>query len=96
MYRKYSNQNISDIPTYNVSQNNQTGSLEIITEPVGASILIDNESKGLTPLIIEDLDVGKHRVIINNEGFERKIEPIFIFADSLVKLNFNRNLNMLN
>lgn len=43
--------------------------VSVTTSPDGASALIDNETKGLTPITISDLVPGDHTLTINSPGF---------------------------
>ena len=44
------------------------GSLEVTTEPPGASISVDGVSHGVTPLRLTDLPDGPHQIILTNAG----------------------------
>jgi len=41
-----------------------TGSLEIISEPTGARVMIDGAEVGVTPVTVHDLTVGRHAVVL--------------------------------
>lgn len=43
--------------------------LSVITTPDGANILLDDEPKGVSPLIISDLTPGEHILFIVSRGF---------------------------
>jgi hypothetical protein len=45
------------------------GTLDVSSTPSGASVYIDNELVGTTPLSDEDLDVGSHKLIIKYSGY---------------------------
>jgi hypothetical protein len=44
--------------------NQSTGRLQVESNPAGARVLIDGRDRGETPLTVEDLAVGSHKVII--------------------------------
>jgi hypothetical protein len=43
--------------------------LSIVTNPDGASMSLDGDSKGITPLSLNDVTVGDHTIIITSPGF---------------------------
>jgi CheY-like chemotaxis protein len=43
-----------------------TGSLSITTEPSGATVLVDGQARGTTPLTVENLPPGSHAVVLRN------------------------------
>jgi hypothetical protein len=56
------------------------GSLSVISDPAGATISIDNTSLGLSPLKVNDIAVGNHRVAITMEGYEDYSTSILVTA----------------
>ncbi len=47
-----------------------TGSLRVATQPEGARVLVDGDSRGSSPLVLEALPLGTYRVRIERSGFE--------------------------
>lgn len=43
--------------------------LSVITNPDGASVIIDDVTKGITPITIQDLSVGDHTLTVTSPGF---------------------------
>ena len=43
--------------------------LSVITNPDGASVVVDDVTKGLTPLTMQDLEVGDHALTVTSPGF---------------------------
>lgn len=43
--------------------------LSVITNPDGASVIVDDITKGITPLTISDLRVGDHTLTVSSPGF---------------------------
>jgi len=43
--------------------------LSVITNPDGASVVVDDVTKGITPLTVEDLTAGDHTLTITSSGF---------------------------
>ena len=42
--------------------------LSVITEPPGARVVIDGETRGVSPVTVEDLSVGRHRIAVTAAG----------------------------
>lgn len=45
------------------------GGLSVVTDPAGASVYINGESKGVTPLQIDGIAAGDHRVTVVKDGY---------------------------
>jgi PEGA domain len=46
-----------------------TGSLLVDSRPIGAAVTVDGRSIGVTPVLIDDLSPGAHRVVLQIPGF---------------------------
>jgi len=46
------------------------GSVDIVTDPPGANIIIDGVERGLTPMTIDSLVTGSHRMFLVYPGYE--------------------------
>jgi hypothetical protein len=44
------------------------GRLQVNTEPAGAHVLVDNVSRGVTPLTLDDVPLGVHAVVLESSG----------------------------
>ena len=44
------------------------GRLQVNTEPAGAHVLVDNVSRGVTPLTLDDVPLGVHTVVLESDG----------------------------
>jgi hypothetical protein len=53
-------------------------SVLIHSDPVGSSVAIDGAHRGLTPLLVPTLDLGKHRVAVTRPGYQEKIVELDI------------------
>lgn len=60
--------------------------LDIISEPVGARVIVDNEEKGVTPLKIEKLKNGSHIVVAKKEGYRDYIATMNLNKDEVKPL----------
>ena len=62
-----------------------TGGLDIRSDPPGARVTIDGQSRGSTPLTVRDLAPGDHQVVL--EGGGRKVtQPVRIDAGITAQL----------
>ncbi len=43
--------------------------ISLVTNPDGASVIVDNETKGITPLSVADIAAGDHTINITSPGF---------------------------
>lgn len=57
------------------------GSLIIETTPVGATIILDNEQRGATPITIDKIEAGQHSIILHYTGYERLTKAVMITPD---------------
>ena len=70
--------------------NNKIGTLNLTTRPLGASVIIDDEPAGTSPLVIS-LNKGKHRIRARMDGYETATEEVEIVPR---KIN-NREITLL-
>ncbi|MDA1316474.1 MAG: PEGA domain-containing protein [bacterium] len=56
----------------------ETGEIELVTDPPGAIVFLNNEEKGVTPLILQDVPVGEHELAVYLPGFFRRTKKIQI------------------
>lgn len=47
----------------------RSSEISVTTNPDGATLLIDNETKGVTPLSLSDIPVGDHTLSVTSPGF---------------------------
>lgn len=52
------------------------GEIEVETEPAGAMVYLDNDEKGLAPLILTDVPAGDHELSVFSPGFFRRSQKI--------------------
>jgi hypothetical protein len=45
------------------------GGLSVVTDPAGASVYINGESKGITPLELDRIAAGEHRITVAKDGY---------------------------
>ena len=56
----------------------QPGSMNLTSIPEGASVVINNDYKGVTPLTVSDLDPGTYNVTFSRFGFARMSTPVTV------------------
>tara|TARA_B100002051_G_C16745179_1_gene647098 strand:+ start:642 stop:2426 length:1785 start_codon:yes stop_codon:yes gene_type:complete len=64
------------------------GEIKIVTDPVGANIIIDSKPYGVSPLKLK-IQEGRHRLNLTMNGYERKTENFNAVADTLIELNYS-------
>lgn len=55
-------------------QNSGYGEISVDTEPQGAIVYLDNDEKGVAPLVLADVLRGDHELSVNLPGFLRRTE----------------------
>lgn len=65
-----------------------TGAIEVNTEPQGAIVYLDNEEKGVSPLIMTDVPIGDHEISVYLPGFFRRTQKINIDEGYQIEANF--------
>ena len=61
--------------------------LTILSYPLGADVTIDGTFRGTTPLVVSDLDPGRHVVRLRLEGYDPYEETIELFSGSSLDLS---------
>ena len=56
------------------------GELSVTTTPDSATVMLDDETKGMTPINISDISPGSHTVSIVSQGFVRRTLTVQITA----------------
>jgi hypothetical protein len=64
--------------------------MTILSVPEGANVLLDDQSKGVSPISLTDLTAGDHTVIVNSPGFEPRTIKVKLTAG--YKLNASVSL----
>ncbi|MCX7944357.1 MAG: PEGA domain-containing protein [Deltaproteobacteria bacterium] len=60
-----------------------TSGLDIVSEPVGAKVIVNNEYKGVTPLKIEKLRNGRHVIVAKKEGYKDEVVNVILNKDEI-------------
>ncbi len=69
----------------NFSKSNDYGEIYVETEPQGAIVILDNDEKGIAPLILQDVLSGTHELAVFMPGFFKKTQKIKV--DSQYRVN---------
>ena len=65
------------------------GGLNINSTPIDATIIIDGENKGTTPIIIQDVLIGEHNITLEKKGYEPKTQQIKVEKGKISEINFS-------
>lgn len=83
------------LPTSRQDQTKNTGIIEIATDPIGTIIYLDNDEKGIAPLVMENVPIGEHEISAYSPGFIRRSQKIKVEAGYIVsgeiKLAIDKN-----
>ncbi len=60
------------------------GAIEITTDPIGTIIYLDNDEKGIAPLVMENVPAGEHEISAYSPGFIRRSQKIKVEAGYVV------------
>lgn len=58
----------------------ETGEIEVETEPSGAIAYLDNDEKGIVPVILSEVPKGEHELSVYVPGFFRRTQKVNIEA----------------
>lgn len=73
---------LTPTPTPTATATPSFGSISVSSTPPGASILLDNEYKGMTPLTMNAVSNGDHVVIVRLAGYQDWTQTIPVLADA--------------
>lgn len=63
-------------------------SLEIVTDPAGAAVVLDGKQVGASPLVVAGVDTGKHALLIQKVGFYQKKATVLLASRRKTTLRF--------
>jgi tetratricopeptide (TPR) repeat protein len=73
----------------------KTGDLNITTQPAGATVLLNGEERGNTPLTLEALPPGQYRLLLRRAGHEPFLKTVNIAPGQELKLSEKLQNSML-
>lgn len=59
-----------------------TGQITISSEPVGATVFVNEEQKGITPLVLSELPLGKYQLKLQLQGYQDLLQEVDLTAES--------------
>lgn len=71
----------------------ETGQVSVETDPTGAIVFLDNDEKGVAPLVLEEVPAGEHELAVYLPGFFRRSQKISIEKGYTVKTQFKLALD---
>jgi hypothetical protein len=60
--------------------NKDQGEIYVETDPDGAIVYLDNDEKGIAPLVLADVSKGEHELAVSMPGFFRRSQKILVEA----------------
>ena len=63
------------------------GSLDIVSSPHDATVIIDGKTVGKTPLTVEQLMEGEHRIIVNLNGFTSENRSVSVIENKTISID---------
>ena len=73
--------------------NSNAGEVMVETEPNGAIVYLDNDEKGIAPLVLENVIKGDHEISVFMPGFLRRTQKINIDPGYRVNASFKLSLD---
>ncbi|MBI2067171.1 MAG: PEGA domain-containing protein [Deltaproteobacteria bacterium] len=70
------------------SHRDEFGSVQISSRPKGAQVFLNGQLKGKSPLGLESLPLGPHRVSLVKEGFKAEVHRVEVSPHSSLKVSF--------
>lgn len=65
-----------------------SGEISIDTDPIGAIVSLDNDEKGIAPVILADVPKGQHEISVFMPGFFRRTQKINVETGFRVDASF--------
>lgn len=69
-------------------KSDQYGEVYVETEPAGAIVYLDNDEKGIAPLILADVIRGEHEISVFMPGFFRRTQKINVESGYRINASF--------
>jgi hypothetical protein len=65
----------------------EVGTIKITSIPEGTYVLLDGDNKGKTPIILNNVLLGKHKIILDRSGYEDWEEKVFLSSVQMKEIN---------
>jgi predicted transglutaminase-like cysteine proteinase len=59
--------------------------IRIVSEPAGGVLFVDGNSCGETPCTVENLEIGRHEILIKKRGYQEFREAVSVVADQTLE-----------
>ncbi|MCQ8894624.1 MAG: PEGA domain-containing protein [Methanolinea sp.] len=63
------------------------GALSVESVPPGASVTVDGQLRGVTPLVIHDLPAGSHSVSLSSAGFQEYVSSVDVVGGDTARVS---------
>ena len=63
------------------------GSLNVTSNPIGASIIVDGKDHGTTPMVINKVLIGKHSIKIDKKGCNPETREVNVTENTMIDVN---------
>jgi hypothetical protein len=81
------NANVSNLPNApNVSNDRRPGSIDVVSRPAGAQVIVDGRVMGRTPLSVPNLTPGQHSVRLELPGYNRWATSVDVAAGARARV----------
>ncbi|MBQ5882673.1 MAG: PEGA domain-containing protein [Bacteroidales bacterium] len=64
------------------------GTLILISSPLGAKVKIDGKEYGVTPLTLDNIIIGTHKIVVTKDKYYSKIKTLQVKEGETYELNF--------
>lgn len=71
----------------------ETGQISVVTDPAGAIVYLDNDEKGVSPLILDEVESGDHELAVYLPGFFRISRQVNVVKNHVVNAVFKLGLD---
>jgi hypothetical protein len=78
---------VGETVTINLTPQPQVGSVDIVSNPIDAMVFLNGEQKGITPITLKNLLVGKYNLKLEKEGYLVSLNEISITENKTTYVN---------
>ncbi|PIU03426.1 hypothetical protein COT44_03205 [Candidatus Shapirobacteria bacterium CG08_land_8_20_14_0_20_39_18] len=80
-------QSTGEIITLEPSTNKKSSSLTVVSQPDSSVVKVDGETKGFTPVLIENLSTGQHEIVVSAPDFKDRTITTKFFGGFKTMIN---------
>lgn len=62
--------------------------LNVISQPSGAQVFLNDQLRGVTPLNLKDLPAGKYKIVLTHDGFDQAEDSVTLTPGDTLKKEF--------